>query len=94
MTPDIVIIVVAVLLVWLYRNRDKATGEMKFPKWLWNAAGIFILYIIIRNFWEVFDFTTNEADAWWPIVKKNAHNMMEGLRNFVIKISEPSGKGG
>jgi len=79
---DMVVVVAGVILAILYRNRDKVTGAVRLPSWIWKGIGIFLILMLLRNVPDVVKFFTSEADQWWIIIYDNAVKWAAGLRHF------------
>lgn len=82
MTNNVLIIVLVGLIAWMYKSRN-AEGKIQFPSWLTKAIGLFLIIVLVRNLKDVLTFVFHEADAWWPLVKQNAHQLAEGLRHLI-----------
>lgn len=79
---DYVIMAIGIVVVVLYRNRDRQSGNLRLPAWGWNLVGIFLFYMFLRNANETLKFVNSESDQWWPIIKETAHELSEQLRKL------------
>jgi hypothetical protein len=82
-TEMVVVIGLGVGVAWMYRNRDPETGLVRIPNGLWKVVGLFVGFMLVRHFSDVFSIVTSESDAWWPIVEMNAMKMAAGLRQLI-----------
>lgn len=80
--PTIVLIIG--ICFWLLY---KFGGERKeIHPWIWKGVGLFLLFVVIQNLSEFYQFIIKESDAWWPLIKENAHRLADGIRNLITVI--------
>jgi hypothetical protein len=75
-----VLITIGIILAILYRYRDTDTGALRLPSWIWKAISVFGIYMLLRNFQDVYAITSHEADQWWPLFKELIKQRAEDLR--------------
>ncbi|MGC5327010.1 hypothetical protein [Brevibacillus sp. SYSU BS000544] len=85
---DYFLLILGVVLMVLYRNRDVQTGSMRLPPWAWKAICAFLIFMALRNIKDVISFFTIESDQWFPIIKSTAHDLSEQLRHLFKVMKE------
>ncbi|GIP08840.1 hypothetical protein J1TS5_10100 [Paenibacillus macerans] len=85
---NLLVVLIGLLLFFLYK---KGPAGMKLPSWIATSIGIFLLFMLLRNISDAFDFLVNESDHWWPLIKENAQNLSAGFRELLRKIMNEGG---
>lgn len=75
--------IIGIVLFILYR---KGPDTKAIPPWLIKAIGVFLVIMFLRNLTDAYQFVFKESDSWWPLVKENASNLSEGLRELLQKM--------
>lgn len=87
MTDSIVLVGFFLFVGWLWRHRNKETGDVSIPPWLWRVIGAFLAVMLVRHLSEALSFVSTETDNWFPLVMKSASKIMADFRHFFIRIS-------
>ena len=74
------LVTIGIILAVLYRYRDKDSGALRLPSWIWKAISLFGIFMLLRHFPDAYEITTHEADQWWPLLKELAKQRADDLR--------------
>ncbi|MBA9086504.1 hypothetical protein FHR92_002982 [Fontibacillus solani] len=82
---NLTVVIIGLVLLFLYK-RGSGESSVKMPSWIFTAVGIFLLIMLLRNLTDAYQLIFHESDAWWPLIKENARNLSEGLRELLRKM--------
>ncbi|MGO4697720.1 hypothetical protein AB4Z50_25875 [Paenibacillus sp. 2TAB26] len=78
------VILIGLVLWFLHRQGN----NFVIPKWIWTIIGLFLIFMVVKNLNDVFDFASHEASEWWPLIQENAYRTSERVRSFIQQMMQ------
>ncbi|GIP61137.1 hypothetical protein [Paenibacillus woosongensis] len=73
------IVVLVGALLWALHKFSKST---RLITWIKNAILIFLAFMVLINLEDAYHFIVRETVLWWPLVKQNASDISNNMREF------------